>query len=380
MPPEASAVRSVTALLSRRGFLLAAGSVVACTQRASPFLGFAYVTKEAESSISVVDLAAFAKTGNIETPAPVASPMIHQGRQALLAVSPARGSLEWISLRKQAWEKSCQAGGIATSSRMDNDRDSVWMATTDPARLVRIGLGSFQIESSIKLPEAASEFAISSDGEQIAVAFSGGGLAIVASNTQSVNRVLAPEKRFGPLRFRSDGKVLIAADHTVQSLALFETVSGEKIVEMPVQMRARYFCAKQDGGQIFVTDGESGGVVILYPYTTEVGSTVLAGKSPGTMAVSSNPDLLLVANRQSNDVTILDIRTGKLLAVVAVGEDPSEIAITPDKQYALVLNRLSGDLAVIRLEPIPSRRGKVAPLFTIIPVGEQPNGLTVVSG
>jgi YVTN family beta-propeller protein len=88
--------------------------------------------------------------------------------------------------------------------------------------------------------------------------------------------------------------------------------------------------------------------------------------------ISEGDDYLFVANPDSGEVTILDVDSLKVVAVVAVGRSPVFIAQTPDRQYALVLNRDSGDMAVVRLAAVGGKRGRSAPLFTIIPVGSQP--------
>jgi YVTN family beta-propeller protein len=126
------------------------------------------------------------------------------------------------------------------------------------------------------------------------------------------------------------------------------------------------------------------GVVIAFPYTTEIDQTILAGHAPGPMAVTdTSPSYLLVSNPDSNSVTVLDVNSRKLVAVVQVGQGPGQIVITPDRpqQYALVLNEKSGDMAVIRLvkfaEPW-ARRNWPASLFTLIPVGEEPVAAAVV--
>jgi DNA-binding beta-propeller fold protein YncE len=127
-------------------------------------------------------------------------------------------------------------------------------------------------------------------------------------------------------------------------------------------------------------------VVVVYPYSTEIAETMLAGHAPGAMVAADvgSSSFLLVANPQTNSVTVLDYdNTGrKLVAVVSVGQEPGTIVITPDQQYALVLNQKSGDLAVIRIYALtnqnPSNRYKPTALFTMIPVGERPVSAAVV--
>ena len=112
------------------------------------------------------------------------------------------------------------------------------------------------------------------------------------------------------------------------------------------------------------------GVVVVYPYHTEVAETVLAGHAPGAMAASEF--LLFIASPQSGDVSILSIATHRVIGVVQVGNDPGFIAVTPDDQFALVLNRKSGDVAVLRVGGITPNRYKSAALFTVIQVGSRP--------
>ena len=55
-------------------------------------------------------------------------------------------------------------------------------------------------------------------------------------------------------------------------------------------------------------------VVIVFPYSTEVDQTILAGRAPGAMAVTDR--FLLVANPETDSVTVLDVATRTLVAVV----------------------------------------------------------------
>jgi len=180
--------------------------------------------------------------------------------------------------------------------------------------------------------------------------------------------------------FQQKGLQIIAASHSAQNLTIIDAVNGRVLVVLPIPIRPHHFCFSADEGQLFVTGQGRDAVVIVYPYTTEIGETVLAGRSPAGMAVVNN--ILLVTNPETNTVTALDIETRKLVAVIEVGQEPREILITPDNQYALVLDQKSGDLAVIRVAALAGRdwvrRYKSAPLFTVIPVGQKPVSAAVV--
>jgi len=69
---------------------------------------------------------------------------------------------------------------------------------------------------------------------------------------------------------------------------------------------------------------------------------------------------------------VIEIASQQVMARISSGEGPCAIALTPDGEYGLVLNRVSGTLAVVRLSKLTDLRYKRAPLFTVIPVGEEP--------
>jgi YVTN family beta-propeller protein len=180
--------------------------------------------------------------------------------------------------------------------------------------------------------------------------------------------------------FQQKGAQIVVGSRSSYSMTMIDAASGDVLVQLPVPIQASHFC-NADEGTLFVTGEGRDAVVIVYPYLTEVGETILAGHSPGAMAVAGR--FLLVANPDANRVTALDIDSRKLAAVVEVGRGPRQILITPDNQYALVLNQESGDLAVIRIAALDARerarRYKSASLFTLIPVGEKPVSAAVVT-
>ena len=185
--------------------------------------------------------------------------------------------------------------------------------------------------------------------------------------------------------FRSDGQALVAGNGGQRSLTIFDVPSGKIVVRLPLGLEPRHFCVNPDGGQVFFSGDGLDAVAILFPYDTEIWQTVLAGRAPGAMAATdTTPPYLLVANPDTNSVTVLNVNTQAYPAVVQVGRQPCQIVLTPDQKWALVLNARSGDMAVIRtlsLDAAQSKRVmnyKAAPIFTMVPVGENPVAAAVV--
>jgi hypothetical protein len=359
--------------------LSTAVSLSACRKEAKLFAGHALVVLGQSRFVSLVDLAAFALVTKVEFPAVVTQLVRHPQHNAVYALSPEEGQVFEYDFARRGITRRLRLPGPALEMRADPNGPSVWISLTEPKSLVEVSLETLQVTRRAPLPGLPLSMDISPYRTHLAACLEGGGVAIVTERDHDSVRTLRVNERFGLVRFRSDGRQLLAANHSGRCLSVFRGADAQPVVDLPVAMEARHFCFKPDGGQLFVTDGVGDGVAIVYPYTTEVDRAVLAGKSPGSMAACSALPYLLVANRLSSDLTILDMITGRLVAVVPVGNAPGYVAVTPDQQYALVLNEGSGDMAVIRLAAVRSRRNKTAPLFTMVPVGESPQSMVVLA-
>ena len=278
------------------------------------------------------------------------------------------------------------SGNTAAAIQLSPSKDTLWVLCRDPAALVELPLQSLSQKRRIRLTEVPDVFDISSRNQAVVASMQSRTIALVSLAEAKVERTIAAGVEPSLVHCQSDGRQFIVGSRPERSLSIFEAAGGKVVVRLPLPIEPRNFCAKADGGEIFVTGDGMDAVVVLYPYSTEIAETMLAGRAPGGMAVtdSGSSSFLLVANPQTNSVTVLDYdNTGrKLVAVVNVGQEPGTIVITPDQQYALVLNQKSGDLAVIRMYALTnqdaSRRYKPAPLFTMIPVGEDPVGAAIV--
>jgi DNA-binding beta-propeller fold protein YncE len=220
--------------------------------------------------------------------------------------------------------------------------------------------------------------------------------AVSMPQRRSILRISVEERRaigetardaFGsPLRFRGDGKALLAGDAGARQVLSIDWETGRLAARLPVSIEPRRFCFDDGGGQMFVTGPGGDVVAIVAPYQYEVYETIPAGRKPGAMAVSTTPNqnLLLVANTEAGDVTILDIDSRQLAASVHVGDTPGELLTTPDGEYALAVGGASGAIAVIRLTTVLNQgenaltaRG-IKPLFTVFPMTAAPESAIIV--
>jgi len=360
--------------VDRRTFaFLASGAIAACRARkAQRFSGYAFVANSGGAAIAVVDLSAFAVVRHIRLDGGPTTVAADQRRAVVYALVPQPGAVHEIRLGELASGRRLRIAEEASSMRLAPSADRLWLLARKPPRLVGIATESLQVIRRIDLPAPPLDFDLAPDSERAAVSLGSAGVALVELSRQAQPRLVRPSASCGPLRYRSDGRLLLVGDPVERLLAVLEAGEGRTVVKLPLGLAPAHLCFKDDGGQLFISGSGMDAVVTVYPYRTEVGSTTLAGRAPGFLAVSSDPDYLFVANPATSDVTVLDIETQRVVAVVTVGKEPSFITVTPDNEYALVLNRASGDMAVIRIATLAGRRRLFAPLFTMIPVGSQP--------
>lgn len=344
-------------------------------ERGSGFDGYAFVANEEGQTVAVVDLLSFSVSRQISLPARPSVVIAHPHRGPVFVLAPQAGTVYEIDPTRLSVERKAKVAGGAVSMRLAPGGAALWVLCREPRELVRVTLEPLRLDFRIALPAEPFDFDLSPNGQLCAVSFGvHGTVSMFQTGARRAGRQIPLGNTVGPVRFRSDGRYLLVGNAGGRMLSILEALTGRVVVHLPLALQPDNFCFKSDGGQLFVTGEGMDAVVVVYPYSTEVAGTVLAGRTPGAMAVSGSPDrqYLFVANRESGSLTILDIETQRVIASLTVGEEPGYITVTPDNQYALVLNRRSGDVAVVRIPAIVPKRTRAAPLFTMIPVGSRP--------
>lgn len=364
--------------IGRRRFL-AALVVAGCRRRkAEGFAGYAFVANREGGAVAVVDLGAFAVVRHIRLETGPSVVIADDARRAVYALAPESGAIYEIGADDLALRRRLRCPQSALAMKLAPGRDRLWVLCGETRRLVGVPLRAGATAVSIELPARPVDFDLAPEAPRAAVSLDEAGVALADLERGRLAWLVRPGGSLGPILFRRDGRLVLAGNRADRLLTVLEPAEGRTVVHLPLSVAPRHFGVKADGGQLFITGEGMDAVVTVYPYRTEVGSTTLAGRAPGFVAASTEPDYLFVANPESGDVTVLDIETQRVVAVVAVGRQPAFITITPDNEYALVLNRGSGDMAVIRIAALSGRRRKFAPLFTMIPVGSAPASAVVM--
>jgi DNA-binding beta-propeller fold protein YncE len=364
-------------VISRRIAVLSGlAAAAACRRkRGDGFEGYAFVANEAGNAVAVVHLTAFAVVKHIRLPDAPSAVLDGGSRPYVYALTPASGTLHEIDAATLKVSRTLRVAGSAVSARLEPGGKAMWIL--GEGALYRIDPAEMRTTAAIRLPEAGTDLDLAEWTGLAAVAHPASRTVSVASLTDgAVVRRIEARGEPGPVRFRSDGKVLMVPSRSDRLLTFIDLKSGRTMVHLPLAVRPDHICTHPDGGQVFITGEGRDAVVVIYPYyVPEVAETVLAGSRPGPMTCSDTH--LFVSNPAAGDVTILDVERRRVMAVASVGADPGSITLTPDGEYALVLNRQSGDMAVLRITGLRPDRRKTAALFTLIPVGSRPVGAVV---
>ena len=372
-------------MISRRGLLLSTAVALACGRRkATAYPGYCFVANRQGRNVAVVDLSHFRVRKQIGLDAAPGLVIAHPEKPFAYALAPGNGTVYELDAATLAVSRRVRGGAAAVEMRLAPDGRSLWILYRDPPALVEATLDSFKTARRIRLGSAGDGFDLSVDGRAAIACRQDRTIVLAALHSARVERTVVWNAPPEFVRFRTDGKLLLAADSAGRSIAFLDVDTARTMVRLPLPFEPRRYAITPDGGQVFLNGAGMDAVAIVFPYNTEVWQTVLAGRAPGAMTATDTPPYLLVANPDTNTVTVLDLGNQNLSAVVKVGAGPGAILTTADNQYALVLNELSGDMAVIRLDRLSASssdrvlRYKSASLFTMIPVGDTPVSAAVV--
>lgn len=214
-----------------------------------------------------------------------------------------------------------------------------------------------QMQMRIKIPvcKQPSEVVILPDSSKAFVACSGG------------SQVAAVQLKTSPASTSGGNNRTAPASASTQSGT---PLDGDKLLALlDVGKTPIHLALKPDGGEIFVSNFDSGTFSEIAANTNDVGGSYLTGSSPVRGVVANDNATLYVSNFNSDSVAVYDVTINKLLATVHVGNKPEALALSPNQNYLFVIDTSSGDVAVVRTG--------VRALFTMIPVGRKPNALVV---
>jgi hypothetical protein len=371
--------------MTRRSWFLLGSALLgnACRRRkGAGYPGYALIATSGEKSVAVLDLTLFRLWKSISLPAEPTAILSGTAPGRAYVLTPSTGSVHALDGELRVAGSGRFAEKLSEIRLMPDGKRLI--AISGPSQeLIEVHADSLRVNRRYRL-QAEPCHIDPGIGDYAAVSTGAHGIVELVQLTSGQRWSCRLPGPIGTLRFRADGKLLLAAHLGGPSLIALSVPKLEIIAELPLAMTPNNLCFSTDGGQLFVSGEGMDGIAIVFPYQMlEVEQTVLAGKDPGVMACSENPAYLFIGSASGTDICVLNIPNRRMIGVVDVTQQPTYIATTPDSQYALVLDEKSGNVAVIHIAAIRStgvaRRYKSGvSLFTMLPVGAKPVQAVVV--
>ena len=371
------------------GVAALAGTGSSCFRhKGTGYPGYALIAAAADAAISVVDLRMFRLAGKIDLRAAPVAVMAWGGGSEAFAITGVNGTLHLLNLEERKRTASFRVAEDLVAGRLLPDGTHAAVISRAARELLIVDLAQRRVVKRNRLAGTPAGLDVTApDVTPVRVGVVMEDQTPNAGTVEQFDLESGAHTRqhvsssLGAVRYRHDGGSLFVANFEGRSITVLDGRSLQPIADLPLAVRPEQFCFSADDGQLFVTGAGMDGVAIVFTYQPLiVEQTVLAGRTPGPMACSTDPAYLFVASRTGSEVSILSIMSRKVIAVVEAGQGPRLILTTPDDQYALILYGLAGVLGVIRIPTITRNRHKSgAALFTMIPIGDQPVSAAIVN-
>lgn len=369
--------------LTRRSFLAGAALTVSCGRKlAGRYAGWLFVASASERSIAIADLSEFRRAGSISLPQAPAQ-LLRMGERVFATSPEARAIFQIDMDHQQLGRRIGMPGKLVSAAVVPGSGGLLAAAVAEPSHLCLIDGTAGRIAGRIALPDVPGAMDLT-EGMAAIAAETGDTVTWVSLRNRRITGVTRLGTRANLVRFRNDGQMVLAGAPDTRQILTVDAATGKLLARLPVPFAPTRFCFNADGGQMFVTGVAEDSLAIVSPYQSEVDQTIVAGRTPGAMAVDADRNLLFVANPASGDLTVLNIETRQLAVSVHIGGSPGEILLTPDGEYALIVGQGSGYVSVVRLRTVldTSDGGlgkiKARPLFTVFPTAASPLSAVIV--
>ncbi len=290
--------------MTRRQWFLPASLLLgsACRrQRIAGYPGYALIATAGEKSVAVLDLMRFRLWKNIPLAAEPTAVLSGPAPGRAYVLTPSTGSVHALNAEWQVAGSGRFADGLS-EIRLTPDNGRLIAISAEAKELIDVHAGSLRVNRRYRLQEEPRHMDLGV-GDYAAISTGAHGmveLLQVSSGRRWSCQLPGP---IGRLRFRADGQLLLVANLGSRSLLALSVPKLEIMAELPLAMTPSNLCFGAGGGQLFVSGAGMDGVAIVFPYKMlQVEQTVLAGRDPGVMACSENPEYLFVGSASGTDI------------------------------------------------------------------------------
>ncbi len=367
------------------------------------FREFAYIANSAANSVTVLDLVYLRVDRTLrvgDNPSAIAlNPRKAEAYVLNTQNASANGSVSVIDTSSNQVVATIPVQRNPTAISVDPSGTTAYVANTGSNTVTVLDLAARRPLVSVHTAAPPTSTLISPDGRTLVVGSASAGTIAIDSVEPIANQVAPLHVRAtfsgcpgatSPVILPDSSKTFIACPSSNQVMAIQlavapgswpakydpSLIADHALATLDVGQNPTSLTLKPDGGEIFVSNANSGSISEISTQTNEVGSTFGVGDHPAHGVVSSDNSLLYVSNSGADSLSLYSIDDGKRLPSIHIGSAPDALAFTTDsaQRFLLVADRRSGDIALIRTF---TREGPA--LFTMLPAGASPSAIAIQS-
>jgi YVTN family beta-propeller protein len=163
-----------------------------------------------------------------------------------------------------------------------------------------------------------------------------GDVTVIDAESQQVVRTIRVGTRPRGIRVSLDNK------------RAFVAVSATPISGPPGSRPATTAAATQSTTQAKATQpAGKDGIVVIDLQQMKVTQTLVSGRDPENLALSTDTSKIYVSNEDTSEASIIDVAANKRAKVFKVGDEPEGVAISPDGRQVLVTCETTSNVYVI---------------------------------
>ena len=226
------------------------------------FPGYAVIATAGENTVSVVDLARFQLSKQVDVGSAPTAVLSAGPAESCFVLTPKTGSVHILDTAFNRL-RSRQLSSQISDFRLSPDRRSLLVISAPQRELLEADARSLLVRRRWKLPADPLALDVAPDGS-VATSSGPAGLVHLVHGPAGIQATRQLNGTLGEIRFRADGKLLLVANRTEHSIVLLAVPTLQVIVELPLAMEPENLCFSSDGGQLFVSGKGMDGVAVVF--------------------------------------------------------------------------------------------------------------------
>lgn len=361
---------------------------------------YVYVANRGSDSVSVIDVFGFKVIQTLPVGKAPSALAANPKKNEIYVANTESNNISVIDAEKNAVIATIGVHRAPVSIAVSPDGRRAYVANSGSNNISVIDLNARKVVATISVGVGPAMAAVAPDGKSVVVSLHGENAVSVIESaiSRERSRIAIPDcqqPEFVTI-LPDSSKAFVACRGGSQVAAVqlkkpeWKQDDDRLLTLLNVGKSPTHLALKPDGGEIFVSNADSGTFSEIATQANEVGGSYLVGSGPARGVVASDNATFYVSDSGADVIVIYDITVGRRVTkqsesgpspdpvngsgTIHVGNKPESIVLSPNEDYLYAANTASADVSVILLKVA----GKAGPtLLTMLPVGKQPSAMVV---